>query len=170
MTVADLDLLALEGDHALDQVALGLATDLVQHDDVAAIRVVQTVRELVDEHPVAGVQRGEHRVAVDDEVGEQERPHQDRHESATPTTTTQSTNARVVRGMPGATEPLAAGLPRLFGCPAAGVDVVVVDGFVTPQSRYRNARRSWDQSDSISFSTRSSRLLNGSLQSTVRCA
>ena len=59
---------------------LDVSVELVEHDDVAAVRVVQPVRELVDEDPVAVVQGRRHRRAVDDEVGQHERAHEERHE------------------------------------------------------------------------------------------
>ena len=84
--VADLDRFALQGDDPLDQVArsVGRALELVEHDDVATIGIVQSVRQLVDEDPVAVVQRGVHRVAVDDEVREHERAHEEGDEQRHP--------------------------------------------------------------------------------------
>ena len=68
-TIAVLDGLARQGDDPLDQVALlGVALDALQHHDVATARVVEAIAELVDQHPVAGVQRVEHRRAFDGEL------------------------------------------------------------------------------------------------------
>ena len=75
--VAHLDRLALQGDDPLDEIALRGAVDLVEHDDVTAVGIVQPVGQLVDEHPVAVVQRVVHRVPVDDEVGEHEGAHEE---------------------------------------------------------------------------------------------
>ena len=66
-----------DSDHAFDQVALGTAGDLVQDHDIATVRVMESVRHLVDEHAVAGAERRVHRRPLDDEVGEEERPHDD---------------------------------------------------------------------------------------------
>jgi hypothetical protein len=65
--------LAGQADHPLDQIAFGRSGDLVQDDDVTPVGVVETVRELVDEHPVVGVERRVHRLALDDEVGDARR-------------------------------------------------------------------------------------------------
>ena len=141
--------------------------ELVEHDDVAAVGVVQPVRELVDEHPVAVVQRRRHRRAVDDEVGEHERAHQERHEQGDaddddPVEEGAPPAGRLIDGAGvSSSSPSSAIAPRRDHRPSASV---------APRSSVIVAARSIGHSDSISFSTRSSRLLNGSLHSTVRCA
>jgi hypothetical protein len=52
----------------------------VQHHDVTAIGIVQTVRELVDEDTVVRVERGVHRLALDHEMGENEGAYDERHQ------------------------------------------------------------------------------------------
>ena len=169
-------------DHALDEVALAGAGELVQHDHVAAVRVVQAVRELVDEHPVAGVQRRQHRLALDDEVGEQERPHHDRHEQGD-ADDHDPVDERPCRGRQCRRDdprwnPGRAGLrradetrrDRCRGGRRCSSRRANRSGQIRRSDASAGPRRAPRQSDSISFSTRSSRLLNGSLHSTVRCA
>jgi len=69
-TPGHLNGLARQSDDSLDQVALGSPGDLVQYDNVATVWVVQPIRQLVDKDAVARVERGRHRLAFDDEVGE----------------------------------------------------------------------------------------------------
>ena len=52
----------------------------LEHDDVAAVHVVEVVAELVDQHPVALLQGGLHRGRRDVEGLEQERLHDQRHD------------------------------------------------------------------------------------------
>src|SRR3954451_18858258 len=66
---AVLDGFAWQAHDALDEVSfLRVGLDALQHDDVATARVVQAVAQLVDEHPVARMQRGHHRGALDREL------------------------------------------------------------------------------------------------------
>ena len=145
------------------------AGDLVQHHDVATVRVVQPVRQLVDEHPVVVVQRGDHRRPVDDEVGEHERADEEGDEQGD-ADDDDPVEERPAAPGGGVLVGLLLGLllelllvPRLDDLDTVRVAVVVV-------GRDRLGHAVLGHSDSISFSTRSSRLRNGSLQSTVRCA
>ena len=69
-TPSHLNGLARQSDNTLDQIAFGSPGDLVQYDDVAAVWVVQPIRQLVDKDAVASVERRRHRLAFDDEMGE----------------------------------------------------------------------------------------------------
>src|SRR5262249_19954960 len=70
------DPVAREADDALDEVldATGLRLGWrLEHDDVAAMDGVQVVAELVDEHAVTDLERGDHRLRRDVEGLEEER-------------------------------------------------------------------------------------------------
>ena len=171
LAVRHLDGLARQRDHALDQVALGCTGDLVEHDDVTAVRVVQPVRQLVDEHPITGFERRVHRRSLDHEMGEHERAHDERHEQG------DRRRRRPSRGTPW--RPATGGPSRVrrsAGRSAAGRPRRAAQGVVhvgTHGLRHgirTTTRICGSQRLSISRSTRSSRLLNGSLHSTVRCA
>ena len=167
--VAVLDGLAGQADDPLDEVALAGALDGLQHHHVATVGVVQAIAELVDQHPVAVVQRGVHRVAGHRELLQHECPHDqrrgDRHDDDD--------------------DPLEPGVALLAlasgGCGSDGSDMSSVSsgspGLAHRRQRYpscgrhgRQAASGSVQSEAMSFSTRSSRLRNGSLHSTVRWA
>ena len=63
--VARLDDVARQADHPLDEVLDAVGADVLrvelEHDDVAAVDVVEVVAELVDQHPVALLEGGLHR-------------------------------------------------------------------------------------------------------------
>ena len=85
--VAGLDDIAGQADHALDEVLDAVGADLarveLEHDDVAAVDVVEVVAELVHQHPVALLQGGLHRPGRDVEGLEEEGLHHQRHDQRT---------------------------------------------------------------------------------------
>jgi hypothetical protein len=75
LAVAHLDGLAGQGDDPLDEIldaVVGLVGRPLEHHHVAPVHVVQLVAELVDEDPVALLQRRHHRLRRDVEGGEEE--------------------------------------------------------------------------------------------------
>src|SRR5215210_6713733 len=71
--VLDRDAVSRHGDDALDQV-LRIALHALEDHDVAALGLPYTVDELVDEDPVADLQRRDHALRWDPERFEDERP------------------------------------------------------------------------------------------------
>ena len=91
------DRLAGQADHPLDEIldrrvdrfAVG-ALRRREHDDVAAVHLVQVVRELVDDDAVVRLERRDHRVGRDVERLEQERLHEQRDDERAAMSTTHS--------------------------------------------------------------------------------
>jgi len=73
LTTPHFNFFATDRNNPLDEIALGRATYLMKDDDIAAIWVMEAVRDLVHKHSVTGFERRVHRRSFNDTVSEQKR-------------------------------------------------------------------------------------------------